>query len=70
MKKVIFCFSLLLVFSFSLAFAKQSSKKSKDNPIVTQCEKSSLHTPHPESWASSCKFLWVKVKKESKESKE
>ena len=71
MKKVTVSFSLMLVLSFSLsAFAKQSLKKAKDNPIVTQCEKNSLNAPHPETWVSCCKAHGGKVKKEAKESKE
>ncbi len=70
MKKMILYFFLVFILGLSLAFAKQSSKKAKDNPIVTQCEKSSLNTPHSETWASCCKSHGGKVKKEAKEGKE
>ena len=75
MKKIILSLSLLFVFGISLTFAKQGSltqpaKKTKDNPVTTQCDKSGQDAPHPETWASCCKGHGGKVKKEAKEGKE
>ncbi|MBI3016856.1 MAG: hypothetical protein HYY62_02510 [Deltaproteobacteria bacterium] len=75
MKKIILYFSLLLIFGVSLTFAKQRSlpqpaKKTKDNPVAAQCDKSSQNAPHPETWAACCKGHGGKVKKEAKEGKE